>query len=53
MRLLVAFAFIFATIYVFHGIIFPYIGYEPSLTTSFMLGIPIGLIAKVITERVD
>ena len=53
MRLLVAFAFIFATIYVFHGIIFPYIGYEPSITVSFMIGIPIGLIAKVITERID
>ena len=53
MRLLVAFVFIVATIFVFHGIIFPYLGYDPSLTASFMLGIPIGLIAKVITERID
>ena len=53
MRLLVAFVFIVATIFVFHGIIFPCIEYVPSLTASFMLGIPIGLIAKVITERID
>ncbi len=52
-RLLVALVTIFALVFVFHGIIFPYVEYKPSIMASFLLGIPIGLFAKVIAERID